>query len=136
MQAVKTESVMLDVQAALDRAAASGRLGVVGYCWGGTMAYIAAARLEIDAAVCYYGGGVNQHLAEIPRCPVMYHFGEQDAHIPLAAVEQIEAAHPAGRFFLYPAGHGFNCTDRASFDPASAKLAWERSVEFFHEHLG
>jgi carboxymethylenebutenolidase len=136
MQGTQNDLVMLDVQAALDHAAAAGKTGVVGYCWGGTIAYLAATRLDLDAAVSYYGGGLNQYLAEKPRCPVMFHFGEQDTHIPLSVVEQIEAAQPQGIFYLYPAGHGFNCTDRSSFDPASAKLALERSVEFFHEHLG
>jgi carboxymethylenebutenolidase len=66
----------------------------------------------------------------------MYHFAERDAHIPISDVEKIKAAHPQGIFHLYPADHGFNCTDRASFDPPSAKLALARSLEFFHEHLG
>ena len=136
MQAMQTDLVMLDLRAAADRVAAGGAVGVVGFCWGGTMAYLAAARLELDAAVSYYGGGLNQYLAEKPRCPVMYHFGELDTHIPLSAVEQIEAAQPTGVFHLYPAGHGFNCTDRSSYDAPSARLAFERSVEFFHRHVG
>jgi carboxymethylenebutenolidase len=136
MQAMKNDLVMLDLRAAADRVAAGGAVGVVGFCWGGTMAYLAAARLELDAAVCDYGGGLNQYLAEKPRCPVMYHFGELDTHIPLSAVEQIEAAQPTGVFHLYPAGHGFNCTDRSSYDAPSARLAFERSVEFFHRHVG
>jgi carboxymethylenebutenolidase len=136
MQAMKNDLVMLDLRAAADRVAAGGAVGVVGFCWGGTMAYLAAARLELDAAVSYYGGGLNQYLAEKPRCPVMYHFGELDTHIPLSAVEQIEAAQPTGVFHLYPAGHGFNCTDRSSYDAPSARLAFERSVEFFHRHVG
>ena len=136
MQAMKNDLVILDLRAAADRVAAGGAVGVVGFCWGGTMAYLAAARLELDAAVSYYGGGLNQYLAEKPRCPVMYHFGELDTHIPLSAVEQIEAAQPTGVFHLYPAGHGFNCTDRSSYDAPSARLAFERSVEFFHRHVG
>jgi carboxymethylenebutenolidase len=136
MQAMHNDLVMLDLQAALDRAASAGRLGVVGFCWGGTMAFLAAARLEIDAAVAYYGGGLPQYLAEKPACPVMYHFGEKDTHIPLSTVKEIEAAHSAGVFHLYPAEHGFNCTDRSAFEPQSARLAFERSVKFFHEHVG
>jgi carboxymethylenebutenolidase len=135
-KALKVDEVMLDAQAALDRVAGAGKLGVVGFCWGGTMAFVAAARLKIDAAVSYYGGGLTQFIAERPQCPIMFHFGEQDSHIPRAVVDQIEAAHPQGLFYLYPAGHGFNCTHRASFDPVSAKLAHERSVEFFHQHVG
>ena len=136
MQQLKNEQVMLDVQAAINRLNPAGKVGVVGYCWGGTMAYLAAARLKVAAAVAYYGGGIDKYTAEKPRCPIMFHFGEKDAHIPLSAVEKIKAEVPEGIFHLYPADHGFNCTDRASFEPASAKLALERSLEFFHRHVG
>ena len=135
-QALNTDQVLLDVQAALNRVGAAGKVGVVGFCWGGTIAYLAAARLKIDAAVAYYGGEIHNHTAEKPRVPIMVHFGEKDAHIPRSAVEQIRASHPEGIYHLYPADHGFNCTDRASFEPASAKLALQRSVEFLHRHLG
>jgi len=136
MKAMDNDLVMQDLQAAIDHVAAAGKVGVVGYCWGGTMAYLAAARLKVAAAVSYYGGSTTQYLSEKPRCPVMYHFGEKDAHIPMSAVNEIKAADPRGIFHLYPADHGFNCTDRASFEPASAKLALERSVAFLHEHVG
>jgi carboxymethylenebutenolidase len=136
MQQLKNEQVMLDVQAAIHRLGTAGKVGVVGYCWGGTMAYLAAARLAVAAAVAYYGGGIDKYTAEKPRCPILFHFGERDAHIPLAAVEKVKAEVPDGIFYLYPADHGFNCTDRASFEPASAKLALERSLEFFHRHVG
>lgn len=136
MQQLKNEQVMLDVQAAINRLEPAGKVGVVGYCWGGTMAYLAAARLKVAAAVAYYGGGIDKYTAEKPRCPIMFHFGEKDAHIPLSTVEKIKAEVPDGVFYLYPADHGFNCTDRASFEPASAKLALERSLEFFHRHVG
>jgi len=136
MQAVKMDQVILDVRAAIDAVAKAGKVGIVGYCWGGTIAYVAAARLTLAAAVSYYGGGTTHFLAEKPKAPVMYHYGELDTHIPLAAVEQVKAADPQGIFYLYPADHGFNCTDRASYEPASAKLAFERSLEFFKKHLG
>jgi len=135
-QQLKDEQVMLDVQAAVTRLTASGKVGVVGFCWGGTLAYLAAARLKVAAAVAYYGGGIDKYIAEKPACPIMFHFGEKDAHIPLSAVEKIKAAVPEGIFYLYPADHGFNCTDRASFEPASAKLALERSLQFLHRHVG
>jgi carboxymethylenebutenolidase len=136
MQALNNDEVMLDVQAAIDHVSPAGKVGVVGYCWGGTVAYLAAARTKISAAVAYYGGGINRYTAEKPRAPVMFHFGEKDSHIPPSAVEQIEAAYPEGIYHRYPADHGFNCTDRASFEPASAKLALERSLEFLHRHVG
>jgi carboxymethylenebutenolidase len=130
------DNVMIDIQAAIERVRPAGKVGVVGYCWGGMLSFLSAARLRIDAAVAYYGGGIHQHLAEKPRVPVMFHFGEKDTHIPLAAVEQIKAAYPQGIYHLYPAEHGFNCTHRASFEPASAKLAFERSVEFLRQNIG
>ena len=100
------------------------------------MAYLTAVQLKIAAAVAYYGGGIHNHSAEKPRSPVMFHFGEKDAHIPLSAVAQLKAAYPEGIYHLYPAEHGFNCTDRASYDPASSKLALQRSLEFLHRYVG
>ena len=134
-QAVSVDQAMLDVAAAAAHVRA-GQVGVVGYCWGGTLAYLAAARLPIDAAVAFYGGEIARYSAEAPRVPIMYHFGEKDAHIPMSVVEQIKTAHPEGTFYAYPADHGFNCTDRASFEPASAALALERTVEFLQRHIG
>jgi carboxymethylenebutenolidase len=136
MQAMNTDTVMLDVAAAVERVKPAGKVGVVGYCWGGQISFLAAARLKIDAAVAYYGGGIQQHLSERPRVPMMFHYGERDTHIPLSVVEQIKAAYPEGVYHLYPAEHGFNCTDRASFDPPSARLALDRSIEFFRRHVG
>jgi carboxymethylenebutenolidase len=135
-QALDNDKVMLDVAAALERVRAAGKIGVVGFCWGGTVAYLAAARLPVDAAVSYYGGQISRYLTERPRAPIMFHFGDKDAHIPSAVIEQIKAACPQGIYHLYPAEHGFNCTHRASFEPTSSKLAFERSVEFFHAHIG
>jgi carboxymethylenebutenolidase len=134
--ATHLDKVMLDIQAAVSHVTSAGKVGVVGYCWGGLLSYVAAARLPVEAAVSYYGGGTQQHLAEKPKAPMMFHFGEKDSHIPLSTVKEIEAAYPQGIYYLYPAGHGFNCTDRASFEPASAKLAFERSLDFFHTHVG
>lgn len=136
MQKMSNDLVMLDLRAAVERVATAGKVGVVGYCWGGTMAYLAAARLPVAAAVSYYGGGTDNHLAERPRCPIMFHYGERDTHIPLSQVEAVKAANPTGIFHLYEAEHGFNCTDRASYEPASAKLALERSLDFFRLHVG
>jgi carboxymethylenebutenolidase len=136
MQSLNIEQVMLDVQAAIDRVSAAGKVGVVGYCWGGTVAYLSAARTKISAAVAYYGGGINHYCAERPRAPVMFHFGEKDAHIPLNLVAEIKAAYPEGTYHLYPAEHGFNCSERASFEPISAQLALQRSLEFLHRYVG
>jgi carboxymethylenebutenolidase len=136
VKATSIDLSLLDIQAAADHVRPKGKVGVVGYCWGGQIAFLAASRVSIDAAVAYYGGGISQQLAHIPRVPMMFHFGEKDTHIPLSAVDQIKSAYPQGIYHLYPAEHGFNCTDRASFDPQSAKLAFDRSVEFFRQNIG
>jgi carboxymethylenebutenolidase len=136
---LKEDKVTLDVQAAIDCVRGDGKVGIVGYCWGGTVAYLAAAKNDVDAAVTYYGAGIGRHVADgsaRPRVPIMFHFGETDASIPLSVIEQIEAAVSEGIFHLYPGGHGFNCTERQSFEPASAKLALERSLEFLHRNIG
>lgn len=111
-------------------------VGVVGYCWGGSLAWNAATRLDgVSAAVGYYGGMIPDMLDERPRHPVMLHFGETDQSIPLAGVEKIRAAHPGIPIHIYPAGHGFSCDHRGSYHAQSAKLARERTMAFFAEHL-
>jgi carboxymethylenebutenolidase len=132
---LKQEQTLKDMSAAVNVVRHAGRVGVVGYCWGGTQAYIAACELPVACAVAYYGGRIAQHLAKVPKKPVMYHFGNRDAHIPPSEVERIEAAHPEGVFFRYDAGHGFNCDERSSFDAASAALARERTLRFFAAHV-
>lgn len=127
---------LLDIAAALHGVAAAGRTAVIGYCWGGRLAYVGACSLPFSAAVCYYGGRITEELARTPRCPTMFHFGERDANIPLADVERIRAAYPAGVFHLYAAGHGFNCSERASYDAPSAALALERTLVFLSHHVG
>jgi carboxymethylenebutenolidase len=137
MMQLKPSQTLLDVGAAVDAAAASvKKTGLIGYCWGGTMAYVAACRLPISAAVSYYGGRILQYADRKPRCPVMYHFGEKDQSIPMATVEKVRELHPEGIFYIYPAGHGFNCNARASYEPESARLAFERSLEFLRTNVG
>ena len=127
-----------DVAAALDyaRRESGKKAGVIGYCLGGTMAWLAATRLDPDAAVGYYGGQILQYAGEKPRAPVMLHFGLQDSHIPKDEIEsKVQAAHPEMPVFWYDAGHGFNCNDRASYNAEASKLARERSLEFLRKHL-
>ncbi|MEA2856510.1 MAG: carboxymethylenebutenolidase, partial [Methylobacteriaceae bacterium] len=132
----KLEETLADIEAAVALALAGGNVGVVGYCWGGTLAWAAATRLsDIAAAVGYYGGGIAAMLNEQPRVPVMLHFGERDKHIPLSDVEKIKAAHPEVPVFAYPADHGFNCDERESYDAKSAKEAQSRTFAFFAEYL-
>ena len=136
MMALQPSQTLLDVGATVDAAAAAGKTAVVGFCWGGTIAYVAACRLPISAAVSYYGGRILQYGERKPRCPVMYHFGEQDQSIPPATVEKVRQLHPEGILYTYPAGHGFNCSERSSFDAQSAQLAFERSLGFLRTNVG
>jgi carboxymethylenebutenolidase len=126
-----------DIQAAVEYAAsASGKnAGVIGYCLGGTLAWLSATRLRPTAAVGYYAGGIGNFAAEKPTCPVMFHFGSQDTHIPASEVEKVKAAHPEVEIYWYDAGHAFNCEPRPNYNAAAAKEARERSVEFLKKHL-
>jgi len=131
------DAALRDVAAARDALAGTGRIGVVGYCWGGYIAWLAAARLTgFAGAVPYYGGGMLDAVDERPRCPVLAHFGERDTMIPVAGVRKFAAAHPEAQVFVYPADHGFNCDQRGSYDAAAARLARERSLAFLREHVG
>ena len=127
---IPKEKTLLDLTACINVIKHAGRVSIVGYCWGGTLAYIAACELPVFCAVAYYGGQTKDHLEKSPRRPVMYHFGEKDPHIPLSDVDKIRAADPNGIFHLYPADHGFNCDERSTFDAASATLARERTLQF------
>ena len=128
---------LLDIAAALARVEHAGRTGIVGYCWGGLLSWLAACELNgLAASVPYYGGGVPGQAARKPRCPVMAHFGERDAHIPLPTVEAFHEAQPGITVHIYAADHGFNCDQRASFDAPSAALARTRSLDFLREHVG
>lgn len=131
------DGALADVAAARDSVSVAGKTGVVGYCWGGYVAWMTAARVPgLACAVTYYGGGMIEAIGEQPRCPVLMHFGEQDQMIPVAGVERLRAAHPAQQVFLYPANHGFNCDQRGSYDAAASALARQRTLDFFRTHIG
>ena len=133
---IPKEKTLLDLAASINVVRHAGRVAVVGYCWGGTLAWLAACNLPIRCAVSYYGGQIaRDHLDQSPKRPVMYHFGEKDPYIPPADVERIRAADPNGVFHLYPADHGFNCDERASYDATSAQLARERTLAFLAEQM-
>jgi carboxymethylenebutenolidase len=134
---VQTDAALLDIAAARDAVAGAGRVGVIGYCWGGFIAWVAAARLPgFACAIPYYGGGMTEAIAMQPTCPVMAHFGERDGMIPVAGVRALAAAHPTALVFLYAADHAFNCDQRGSYDAAAAMLARERTLSFLRQHVG
>jgi carboxymethylenebutenolidase len=128
---------VLDIGAAIAFAAkATGKkVGVIGFCFGGTLAWLAAARLHPAAAVGYYGGRIGNYVGEIISVPVMLHFGRQDTHIPADEVEKVQRAHPEVEIHWYDAGHGFNCNPRASYNAAAAEEARQRSLDFLKKHL-
>ena len=131
---------VLDLAAAADAAREGGKVGTVGYCWGGSLSFLAACKCNVDCAVGYYGGQILKILdadpSAAPKVPVMLHFGDQDAGIPLTDVDQVKAKFPDVPVHIYSAGHGFNCNHRGSFDEAASKTALDRTLAFFGEHLG
>ncbi len=130
------QTTLKDVAAATSVVRNSGRVGCIGYCWGGTLAYLAAGQLPLACAVVYYGK-VVAYLDQKPRCPVMFHYGTNDKSIPLTDVEQTRAAVPAPQnVYLYEgAAHGFNCEQRDSYNPQAAALARTRTLEFLARYL-
>lgn len=133
--------VMQDIQAAIDwaRENSGGKVGIVGFCWGGLLTWRSACTLEgLAAAVCYYGGGMTtpEESARKPRVPVLAHFGERDHWIPLDTVQAFGRAHPEVEVHVYQADHGFNCDQRGSYDEAAALVARDRTLAFFDRHLG
>ena len=135
-QDVPITDALKDVQAAVDKAAEHGRVGVVGYCYGGLLTWLSACELTgVTAASAYYGGGIAGEKDRAPGCPIIMHFGEKDAHIPMTDVDAIKAAHPDIPVYVYDADHGFNCDVRASYDQPSAATAQERTLAFFAKHI-
>lgn len=141
VEALPAPGVMQDIQAAIDYAAqkSGGKVGIVGYCWGGLLTWRAAAMLNgLSAAVPYYGGGMTQpaEIARQPKVPVMAHLSDNDGSVPLDGVKALQQAHPAVQVFLYPAHHGFNCDQRPAYDAAAAQQALERTLAFLAQHVG
>ena len=141
VEALPAPGVMADLQAAIDHAAKAtgGKVGIVGYCWGGLLTWRAACTLTgLAAAVPYYGGGMTApaEAARQPKVPVLAHFGDQDHWIPLDTVQAFQKAQPGVQVQVYAANHGFNCDHRGAYNEAAATLARERTLAFFAQHLG
>jgi len=134
---VPFDGTLADLQAAIDYAKPFGKVGVVGYCWGGGLAFLSTTRLDgVAAAVGYYGGMVAAHAQEKPRVPVILHFGEHDQSIPMSDVEKVKQARPDVPVYIYNAGHGFSCDERGSYNAEASKVALERTLKFFAEKIG
>jgi carboxymethylenebutenolidase len=143
VEALPAPGVLADIQAAVDHAAraSGGKVGVVGYCWGGLLAWRTACLVQgVAAAAPYYGGGVtgDAEAGRTPRCPVLAHFGERDHWIAMDSVRAFEARQAAHgvQVHVYAADHGFNCDHRGSYDAQAARLARERTLAFFAQHVG
>jgi carboxymethylenebutenolidase len=132
------DPMVMDIRAAVAALGKEGlKVGVVGYCMGGSLAWLAATRVDgISAAIGYYGGAVAEFAQERPRCPVLLHWGETDASIPRDHWDKVRAAHPEVPQHTYPAGHGFSCDERGSYHEPSARLAKERTIAFLRQHVG
>jgi carboxymethylenebutenolidase len=132
------DPMVMDIRAAVAALRKEGlKVGVVGYCMGGSLAWLAATRVDgISAAIGYYGGAVAEFAQERPRCPVLLHWGETDASIPRDHWDKVRAAHPEVPQHTYPAGHGFSCDERGSYHEPSARLAKERTIAFLRQHVG
>lgn len=136
MKKLDFANVLLDVQAAMKHAPAGLKRGVVGYCYGGTVAWLAASRLPgLSAAVCYYGGAIPNFAEEMPKCPTMLHFGNEDQSLPVDKAHAVAKGHPDAVAHFYDAGHGFNCDQRGSYNQAAADLALKRTLEFLGRNL-
>jgi len=125
-----------DVASAAESISSAGRIGCVGYCWGGTVAFLAATRLAMPA-VSYYGARNVKYLDEPLKAPVQFHFGERDTSIPPEAVAKHREVLPDSEIYTYPTGHAFDrSVDPKAYDAPSSKLAFERTLAFFAQHLG
>ena len=139
VEALPAPGVLQDIQAAVEYAAKAGKVGIVGYCWGGLLVWRSAETVRgLSAAVAYYGGGmtVGTEPSRRPAVPTMAHFGDQDAHISVESVRAFEQAHPDVEVHLYAANHGFNCDQRGSYNAGAAATALERSLYHFGKHIG
>ena len=140
VDALPGAGVLQDIQAAIDHAAkaSGGKVGIVGFCWGGLLAWRAACLLKgLSAAAPYYGGGITSEdeIARQPQCPVMAHFGDQDHWIPMEGIQAFIKSHPEVEVHVYPANHGFNCDQRGSYNADATRVAWDRTLAFFAAKL-
>ena len=130
------DGVMADLIATKEAVDSAGSVGITGFCWGGFATWLAACRLDFQAAACYYGGGILDFNDEKPKCPTILHFGRQDQSIPMADVEVITSSHPEVDVYVYEADHGFHCDMRGQFNARAANIAGMRTIRLFDQHIG
>jgi len=134
---ISDDMVIADINAAADHVRSAGKVGVIGYCWGGAMAFLGASKAKVDCGVSYYGTRIIQYSPEMkPVVPMQYHYGETDKSFPMDAVKKVMDEQPEGEHFVYPdADHGFSCTDRPQYNADATALALKRSLAFFEANL-
>jgi carboxymethylenebutenolidase len=134
---VELNDAVKDITAARKYISNAGKVGIVGFCYGGTIAWLGACKAGFNAASGYYGGGIHENLDLQSKCPIELHFGSEDQGIPMQNVDLIRAAKPDIGIYVYEdAGHGFMCDHRPSFDAEATKVASARTLKFFNKHLG
>ena len=134
---VGDDGPVADIAAVVKELQSAGKVGTVGYCWGGTLSFLAGTRVDgVAASVVYYGGQIVPYKDEAAQAPMQMHFGDMDAGIPMEDVDQIKAAQPQADVHIYHADHGFNCNHRSQYDEDSCTLARQRTLAFFTEHVG
>jgi len=139
MGSIEFDSALADIRSTLTTAGAEpAKTAVVGYCWGGSLAFASAARLgnQLACAISYYPGGIANQIGEELAAPVLFHFGSQDQTIPMDIVEKVREHYPDQQLHVYDAGHGFNCDARGSYDSTSADLAYQRTLDFIKNQMG
>mgnify|MGYP002640272546 CR=1 FL=1 len=138
MTKIDWANVEKDLRAASGALKKYGKIGVVGYCWGGSVAWVSTIRdCGVDCASGYYGGRIIDFIGETPKVPVILHFGDKDHGIPIENVEKIKAAHPDVPVYRYDeADHGFHCDQRASYHAESDAISTKRTMEFFAKNIG
>ncbi len=130
-------AMLNDTKAAIDAVTSVAKVGIVGYCMGGSVAFLAATKFdELSAAVGYYGGQIAKNADQKPKVPTLLHFGDQDHSIAMSDVAIVRQKRPDCEIHVYHAGHGFSCDERASYDAESAKLAMERTLAWFGKYVG
>jgi carboxymethylenebutenolidase len=130
-------AMMRDAAAAIDAVKGAGKVGIVGYCMGGSVAFLAACNLAgLSCAIGYYGGAIAKNADQKPRVPTLLHFGDEDHSIPLSDVEIVKEKRPDCEIHVYHAGHGFSCDERGSYNEAAHKQALERTLAWLGRNVG
>jgi carboxymethylenebutenolidase len=133
---IGNKNPLLDIASTINIVKSAGNVAIIGYCWGGTLAWLSACQIAgLSAAVSYHGDEVSELTNMYPKCPTILHFGENDPAIPISRVTLFKETHPDCTVHLYPTGHSFNCQQNNNFNLASSKIALERTMEHLAKYI-